>query len=200
MTMLARKLPEPGFGDPGFDSQTSFRAVLAALSRPGTVQTVTAPQAHPAPLSVAATSLALTLFDHVTPIWLDAAADQESVRGFLRFHCGCPFADDPSDAAFAVICDAAAMPGLHSFAVGEDQYPDSSTTVIIDLASLTGGPSVTLSGPGIAATSEIAPAGLPDDFWDQIRANRSLFPLGVDVVLTAGDQVMGIPRSITAEA
>jgi len=192
-------LPDPGFTDPVFDAQASFRGVLAALSRPGTVQQTTAPAAVPAPLEPAMAALALALCDQDTPVWLDAAANAPQVADYLRFHCGCPLTEAPEDAAFALIADAAGMPPLASFAIGDDRYPDASATLIIGVPALEGGPTVTLRGPGIETTSPAAPQGLPKDFWTQMAANRALFPLGVDCVLASGTAVLGLPRTVTAE-
>ena len=197
MTTAAERLPEPGFADPVFDAQASFRALLDALARPGRIATLVAPLSAAAPLSPAATALALTLCDHDTPVWLDAAA--ANAAGFLRFHCGCSIVDEPAGATFAFVAAPGAMPSLHAFSIGEDRYPETATTVVIDVPSLAGGPAVRLSGPGIETTALVAPRGLPDGFWMQMAANRALFPLGVDVVLTAGDRAIGLPRSVKVE-
>ena len=200
MTGLGQSLPQPGFADAVFDSQACFRAVLDALARPGRIRAMTVPLTAPAPLSPAATALALTLFDHDTPVWLDAGAGAGDVPGFLAFHCGCPLVDETERATFAVISTPAAMPPLHGFAIGEDRYPETSATLVIEVPSLAGGPMVSLSGPGIATTARIAPGGLPERFWTQMAENRALFPLGVDVILTAGEQVLGLPRTVKVEA
>lgn len=199
MSPAVESLPQPGFADAVFDSQACFRALLDALARPGQVRTMTAPLTAPAPLSPAATALALTLFDQDTPVWLDSGAGAGEVPGFLAFHCGCPLVDETERAAFALISAPAAMPPLHGFAIGEDRYPETSTTLVIDVCGLTGGAEVRLSGPGIAHETVVAPAGLPARFWEQMTANRALFPLGVDVVLAAGAEVMGLPRTVRVE-
>mgnify|MGYP003126199713 FL=1 len=58
---------------------------------------------------------------------------------------------------------------------------------------------VTLSGPGIQTTTDIAPQGLPQDFWTQIETNQAQFQFGVDVLLVAGDQLLALPRTTTAQ-
>jgi len=199
MTVAAERLPDPAFADPVFDAQESFRALLDALSRPGHIARLATPQSSAAPLSPAATALALALCDQDTPVWLDAAAAAGAAPGFLRFHCGCPLVGDAARSAFAFVAAPASMPPLHAFAIGEDRYPETATTVVIDLPALTGGDAVSLSGPGIETTAAIAPLGLPQGFWSQMAANRALFPLGVDVVLAAGRQVLGLPRSVKVE-
>jgi alpha-D-ribose 1-methylphosphonate 5-triphosphate synthase subunit PhnH len=187
--------PAPGFADPVFDAQTTFRAVLGAMARPGSRANVGVEIAPPAPLSPAAAAVALTLFDRDTPVWLDQAAAVETVESFLVFHCGSPRTDEPADAAFALIADAANMPPLQRFGPGTDAYPDSSTTLVIELPSLDGGREVGLTGPGIDGQTVMAPSGLPKSFWDWMTLNRSMFPLGVDVILTCGREVACLPRT-----
>ena len=71
-----------------------------------------------------------------------------------------------------------------------------STTLILQVDVLTGGQALTLAGPGIQSEQDIAPAGLPDQFLDQWRANRDRFPRGIDVLLAAPDGVIGLPRTV----
>ena len=192
--------PRAGFADPVFDAQRAFRGLLDAMARPGTIAPLHVELDAPPPLSVAATAVALTLFDHETPLWLDNHAAGSDVLSFLAFHCGCPIAKAPSDAAFSIVGEPAAMPALDRFAIGSDTYPDSSTTLVIDLPSLDEGPVVGLSGPGIDGRATVAPVGLPADFWDWTAMNRALFPLGVDIILTSRDAVTCLPRTTKTEA
>lgn len=57
-----------GFVDPVMSAQTTFRAVLAATSRPGTVWPIEVELSSHAPLSRGAAAVALTLCDRDTPI------------------------------------------------------------------------------------------------------------------------------------
>ncbi|RYE29112.1 MAG: phosphonate C-P lyase system protein PhnH, partial [Hyphomicrobiales bacterium] len=118
---------------------------------------------------------------------------------WLRFHCGTALVEDPTEAAFAVIDGAAAGPELSAFNLGTDQFPDRSTTVIVQVASLEGGTTVTLAGPGILGSRDIAPQGLPPGFADELRDNGALYPLGVDVLLAHGESLIGLPRSTQIE-
>jgi len=199
MTERFASPPVAGFADPVFDAQITFRALLDAMARPGTVAGIGVDLVAPAPLSPAATAVALTLFDHDTPVWLDEAAAAADLRQFLAFHCGAPLAKTPAEAAFALVASAPAMPALDRFNPGTDAYPDGSTTLVIDLPSLHDGPAVTLRGPGIADRAELAPTGLPDGFWDWMAVNRSIFPLGVDIVLACGDRLACLPRTTRIE-
>ena len=64
----------PGFAEPVLGAQSSFRAMLHALSHPGRiVELPDVPQA-PAPLGPAMAALALALCDADTPLWHDGGA------------------------------------------------------------------------------------------------------------------------------
>ncbi|MAK83903.1 phosphonate C-P lyase system protein PhnH [Phenylobacterium sp.] len=189
----------PAFADPVRESQAVFREVMECVARPGRITRFDrAPQA-PNGLSKAAGAVALTLFDFETLVWLDPALADSEAEAWLRFHCGCPLTVKAEDAAFAIVTDMVKAPNLAAFNQGDAKYPDRSTTVILQIASLEGGPVVTLSGPGIRTTTDISPQGLPQDFWTQIETNQAQFQFGVDVLLVAGDQLLALPRTTTAQ-
>lgn len=189
----------PGFADPVLGSQSAFRGVLEAMSRPGRVVTLSTLPTAPEPLDPATAALALTLMDFDTPLWLDDAATTDSVTDYLKFHCGCPVTGEPDAARFAIVADAALMPPLDAFDPGNDLYPDQSTTVILQMKSLAEGPRLRLTGPGIERDASATVDGLPAGFLDQWAGNRTLYPLGVDMILTCGEAVLGLPRSIELE-
>lgn len=190
----------PGLADPVLDAQGVFRDLLTALSYPGRPVTLRrTPADPPAPLVPATAAVALTLFDLDTPVFLDAAAAHPAVTGYLRFHAGCPLTADPAAARFAVIAAAEAMPPLGAFALGEPDYPDRSATVIVQIAGFTGGAARRLTGPGIRDAVTAAPAGLAPRFWADWAANGEIYPRGVDVILAAGDAILGLPRTTRAE-
>ena len=191
---------KPGFADAVFEAQAGFRALLDAFAYAGRITTVDLKLDPPAPLDVATAAVALTLFDFDTPVWLEPAVASGPVAGWMRFHSGSAIVAATGEAQFAVICDAAAMPALTGFSIGEDRYPDRSATLVIQVPSLTGGPATRWTGPGIDGAIEVAIAGLPDDFWAQWDDNHALYPLGVDVIFACGREVIGLPRGIKVEA
>jgi len=197
MTAIAAPALKPGFADPVFASQASFRSVLDAMSYPGRIRTVSAAIDPPAPLDPALAALALTLLDFDTPVWLDAAA--APAAEWLRFHCGTPIHAEPGAARFALVADAAGLPGLDGFAIGEDRYPDRSATLLLQLPALSGGEPTRWTGPGIDGAVVVAPQGLPEGFWSLWSLNAQLYPLGVDVILVSGREIVGLPRTVTVE-
>jgi alpha-D-ribose 1-methylphosphonate 5-triphosphate synthase subunit PhnH len=185
-----------GFAEPVFEAQSVFRAVMDAMARPGKIVDILEKAAPPAPLSPESGALALCLFDHETPVWLDAAlAGAPDVADWLRFHTGAPVVSEPNEAAFALVSDPSRMPVLAAFRPGTSEYPDRSTTLIVAIETLDGPALFTLSGPGIKDTEHLSPHPLPVGFADQATANHALFPRGVDIIFTAAGKLAALPRS-----
>ncbi|MDZ5449807.1 phosphonate C-P lyase system protein PhnH [Labrys sp. ZIDIC5] len=185
----------PGFADAALESQAVFRACMNALARPARPQPLLTGLVPPAPLTPELAALALAVADHEAPLWLDARLRTAEVRAYLTFHTGAHLTEDPQEAAFALVADAAACPDLASFAQGSDEYPDRSTTLLIALERLEAGHDLAFTGPGIKADAGLALAPLPDDFRRQLSANHAAFPCGVDIVFTAPGRIAGLPRS-----
>jgi alpha-D-ribose 1-methylphosphonate 5-triphosphate synthase subunit PhnH len=187
---------EGGFTEPVFGAQQTFRALMDALANPGQPQALSAPLEAPAGLASELAAVALTLCDHDTTAWLDTELmESEAVLAWLRFHTASPVTTDPTRVTFALVSSADALPALEQFALGTDEYPDRSTTIALNIPSLTGGADLTLRGPGIDDHIHIAPQGLPQDFLAQWTQNRGEFPRGVDLLLVSGGHVIGLPRT-----
>jgi alpha-D-ribose 1-methylphosphonate 5-triphosphate synthase subunit PhnH len=184
-----------GFSDKVLSAQGAFRSLLDAMARPGLAPEIKVDCEAPAGLGPATAALALTLFDHDTPVWRDEALNGEAVARWLRFHTAAPLTGDPAQAAFALIGDPARLADFSRFAVGTSDYPDRSTTLILQVASLTSGAPLLLRGPGIEGEAKLAPGPLPPGFVAMCEANRALFPRGVDLVFCAGDSIAALPRT-----
>jgi alpha-D-ribose 1-methylphosphonate 5-triphosphate synthase subunit PhnH len=188
-----------GLVDPIVDGQRVLRAVLEAMARPGRVLSVTGPVESPAPLDPATTALCLALIDLDTALWLDAAAASPAVLEYVSFHCGAPPAAGPSEARFAVVADPASMPPLDAFEARDDEEPERSATLIVQVGGFQTGLGRRLRGPGIQGEAWLGVSGLTPAFWDQLRHNHMCFPRGVDVILAAGHQIAALPRSTRVE-
>jgi alpha-D-ribose 1-methylphosphonate 5-triphosphate synthase subunit PhnH len=199
---IAATLPRfSGFAHQVFDAQASFRAIMDAMANPGRITSLPVTPDAPTSLAPALAAAALTLIDQDTPVFLDRrfAGDRE-VAACLCFHSGCRFVDDPAWAAFALIGDPENAPDLGSFAQGTLEYPDRSTTLLLQVERLDGEGTLRLSGPGIAGTRNLGAETLPATFREQLAANRDRFPQGVDLLLCCGDRLAGLPRSTRVEA
>jgi alpha-D-ribose 1-methylphosphonate 5-triphosphate synthase subunit PhnH len=185
------------FPEPVLASAVLFRAVMDALARPGEIKSVTGIPAAPAPLLATAAALATALLDYETPVWLDAALlEHPRVGDWIRLHTGARVTSDPQEATFALVADAVSAPAFEAFSLGTPQYPDRSTTLVLQVDRFGTGTPLSLSGPGIADVRSFSAAPLPADFAARLIANRTLFPRGVDVILVSPDAVAALPRSV----
>ena len=175
-----------GFDNPAVQSAHAFRAVMEAMARPGQIQDITG-AVPPAPLSIAAGSVLLTLCDMDTPVYLAGDVDNDDVRAWLAFHTGAPLTG-LSHAMFAVGSWDALMP-LSDYPIGTSEYPDRSAALIVECTELVTSGS-TLSGPGIKSQAALS---LPE--IEAFQNNRALFPLGLDFIFTNGARLAALPRS-----
>ncbi len=184
---------EAGFADPVIEGQAAFRATMDAMARPGRIVVLPGVRTAPEGLAPAACAAILALCDFETPLWLSPAMAAHGP--YLRFHTGAPLTADVAAAAFALVDAAQDGIDLARFAQGVPAYPDRSATIVAQMPSLRDGAPLVIAGPGIAATQDMRVAGLPADFARQWAANRASFPLGVDLILAAGDEALALPRS-----
>jgi alpha-D-ribose 1-methylphosphonate 5-triphosphate synthase subunit PhnH len=194
MTTIA-EMPA-GFADKVLAAQSTFRSVMNAMARPGSVQRIAVSVGTPGGMMPGSAAIALTLFDHDTPIWLDGAmSETPDIAKWLKFHTSAPVVSDPSISSFALIGYARNLPPLDSFALGSSEYPDRSTTLIVQVESLMQGPAYELRGPGIDGTALLQASIQPLDLFERLAINATLFPRGTDVLLVDQDSIVAIPRT-----
>ena len=195
-----------GFADPALCSQSVFRHALNALSLPGRIavldasgplKNMQAPRgAHPA-----AAALLLALLDQDCKLWLSGGFSHSDAAAWLRFHTGCSIVQDPAQADFAWVAQAAELPLLARFSQGSAEYPELSATCVIQVDSLQAqGSGWTLSGPGIEGSTQLHVGGLSPDFCSQRRAEQAHFPCGLDFLFTHGLSLVGLPRTTQLES
>ena len=181
--------------DPVTENQATFRALMDAMARPGEIKELGDLDA-PAPLAAGTAAIVRSLADYETPVWLDdALAAEPAVAAWIRFQTGAPIAADPQQAAFALVGNANALPDFTTFSPGNADYPDRSTTVIVQVERFAGA-AYSLAGPGIQHRTDTSAEPLPDDFAARWAANGALFPCGIDLVLVAGTNVAALPRTV----
>ena len=186
-----------GFADPVFDSQSAFRRVMEAMANPGNIRRIAEPRPEAGGLPAAAMASVLAMCDFETPVYLSPSLrTRAGIADAIGFHTGAELTDEPAKALFAIVDPVADGLDLAGFALGTPEYPDRSTTIIVLCRALDAGPALAVSGPGVPSSRTLSPAGLPADFLAQMIANRAGFPLGVDVLLVAGDRMIGLPRSV----
>jgi alpha-D-ribose 1-methylphosphonate 5-triphosphate synthase subunit PhnH len=193
---LAMAAPAPGFVHPVFDSQRVFRTILDCVARPGRLTPMNSSVVAPPPLLATTAEILLAMADFETSIWLDEKlACTVEVAAYLRFYTGAKITINPSQATFAVICDVASMPSFTAFAQGSPEYPDRSTTLIVQAERLAGVGHV-FEGPGIDGRIAFTAEPAPPDLTRQLTANRAAYPCGVDLIFAAATTIAALPRSI----
>lgn len=183
-----------GFSNPVLDSQRTFRQVMEAMAHPGRLISLEMEMEVPKPLYGTTAAICLTLLDGETPLWMDLD-ERSEVADWLRFHCGCPLVDSPTFASFGLISKGYGEPSLDRFRLGEDEFPEQSTTLIIQVSGFTPGSGRYLRGPGIEIRERLDVHGLPEPFWKTWTKNQRLYPRGVDVLFTSASTLAGLPRT-----
>ncbi|WP_037344975.1 phosphonate C-P lyase system protein PhnH [Sciscionella sediminilitoris] len=172
-------------------AQLIFRAVLDALSEPGTVRQLPAVS----PLSPALLPV-LALADLSTPFhccgepeWTDTVhtltSAPESGLGAARL-VAAPHALSATE--------------LGELAVGTPLAPERGALAVLSVPALEGGAPLRLSGPGVPGSRRIAPGGLPENFPAARRPLTANFPAGADLLLvTPSGAMAGLARTTRIE-
>jgi alpha-D-ribose 1-methylphosphonate 5-triphosphate synthase subunit PhnH len=189
----------PGFADPVFDSQAAFRGCLDALATPGTVVSLGAGLESLPGLDAASSALLLALLDQDTRLWLSPTAAAGRTAANLKFHTGCSLAASPGEADFALIARVDELPPLESFSAGSGEYPERSATLVLQVPAIRDA-GWRLTGPGIREETRMCVPALGDAFLPQWERNRARFPRGVDLYLSCGEMLCGLPRTVRIEA
>lgn len=179
-----------GFTNAPVEAAYAFRAAMNAMARPGTIEVLKGAQ-PPAPVSMAAGTLLLTLCDPDTPVHLAGDYDCDAVRTWISFHIGAPIVD--AEFAMFALGTWDALAPLSRFAIGTPEYPDRSASLIVECDALAQ-EGMTLRGPGIKDSAQMA---LPET--EAFQMNALLFPLGLDFFFTGGDQLSALPRTTKVE-
>ncbi len=186
-----------GFGDPVRDAHRVFRSCLDALARPGLQVPFEAALDAPSPLTANSAAVLLALADYETRVFLDPAlAKAPGVRAYVSFHTGARITEHPAEADFAVCAEPMRLPPLSAFKLGEADYPDRSTTLIVQVDELlTGEGAPVWSGPGIAGEVRFDARPMPEQWLSERNSLRASFPLGVDLIFVSHRALVGLPRS-----
>ena len=192
--MAGTTLLDGGFTAPVFQSQAVFRLAMDAMAQPGRIVDLGHSVQAPAPLEPAAAAFLATLADYDTPVWFEDS-NAEAAVSWLTFHTGAAVANDPLTASFALLSKKGPVGGWLKLPMGSLSYPDRSATLLLSVESLRDGTPLTIRGPGIETAATIAPRGLPDGFTETMAINAARFPLGFDLLMTCGSELLALPRT-----
>jgi alpha-D-ribose 1-methylphosphonate 5-triphosphate synthase subunit PhnH len=185
-----------GFLDPVRHSQACFRAVMNAMARPGRIVSVDVGLTPPTGLHPAAAGALLALCDFETNLCVSPdVGNRDETREFLRFHTDTVLTDLRAEAQFALVDLSNEQLAIDDFAMGDPAYPDRSTTIVVQISGFTAGDNWLARGPGIKDEARFQ-APLGSDFAADWARNNKRYPLGVDLVLVSGNEMLALPRSI----
>ncbi len=213
---MSTTIAKPGFESPVEAAQDCFRILLQSLSRPGKIERLRmlAPSIdHGCPVQdttmAGFLTIALSLCDADTTIWLDEQLQCPELKQHIRFHCASPLVTLPEKATFAFIHQVQNMPHLQDFCQGSAAYPDTSTTLVMACPfaqDQENSVPYTLTGPGVNPQEAplrlaLAQNHLPKNFWQELQENTASYPLGVDIIFinsasTEAVEIMALPRSV----
>ena len=171
-----------------------FQLLAIAMHHPGQKINLGMCSDYPPPLNTASAAVALAVLHPETPVWTDVGA-RSCAPLWLQAKTGAALVTEPSMAALALITAPARMPRLSRFHFGDDQQPERSALVVVQVKGFSRpGPRNLLAGDGQRV--KISPDGLPDYFWADWVGQSRFSPLGVDVVFTCGDELVALPREL----
>jgi alpha-D-ribose 1-methylphosphonate 5-triphosphate synthase subunit PhnH len=185
-----------------FDSQATFRIVLDAMARPGSIGLLTAlDQRCPLPDYRPLTAVARTLLDHEVTFAVVAGTSLEEATALSHYLAAATGSRSASPAeADYVITDGPLERGLLTcLKRGTLTFPDESATLIVlipDFATADDTLTVTLTGPGIPGTLATRLPGFSAENLSERRVANAEVPRGVDLLLVdPTGRVMCLPRT-----
>ena len=177
--------------------QRTFRALLDAMARPGTIRVLPASPGAEGPWATVLTVMQ-SLLDHEVTFCVEA--DDRSVHEQILRRTGARSAS--LDQADFVVTDAAhAAATITAAREGDLEAPERSATVIVRADHVgEGATQAVLSGPGIASVVPLALDGVTAEALRALVERNAAFPNGIDTVFVDTEgRVTCLPRSTRIE-
>ncbi|WP_231188402.1 phosphonate C-P lyase system protein PhnH [Haladaptatus sp. DYF46] len=176
--------------DPVHDTRATFRSLVDATSRPGTVETTA--------IAPATYSIVATLVDHEVTLYGGSDELHTTLERESRLDSA------PFEEADVIVVDGDTDGDVTAAKRGSLKEPSDGATLVYDVETLATDAApdadalpVAVSGPGVPDTRTFYAEGIPAEEVEAIATAQSSYPRGVDVYLTADDRVVGLPRSVT---
>jgi len=177
--------------DPVHDTRACFRALVGAMSRPGTVET--------APVEPADHAVLATLVDHEVSCFTPDRTVRDALATEGRLTAA------PAGEAAVVHAPAPSECPVEELARGSLTEPSDGATVVYRVDALHpepaagNGTTLALSGPGVPGQRGLGVRGFTPADARTLAAAQSSYPRGVDAVLATGDRIAAVPRSVDLE-
>lgn len=186
------------------DARRTFRALLDAVSRPGTMVWLHA-DADVEPVVLPALALA------DIEITVSVVGDPERARGLarlLRRSTGAAIAE-PASADLVIALGGFAAGTVGSMRRGDATHPESGARLILEAARVVTDPTsgggsnrvdLWLIGPGARSGRLVSIEGVAAEVFELLQVANAEHPAGIDTWIVAGDGTcVGIPRSCRIE-
>lgn len=185
------------------DTQVTFRVVLDAMARPGTVRQLPV-AARDAPVNPWLAAVLVTLLDHEVSLAIEPFDGSEALERFVRQRTAvAPAAVDAAD--FVVASADRLDPRLPvRLRQGTLAYPHDSATLLLLVPSLGEAPSgagvkLDLAGPGVPRGHSVRISGL-DPALFEARDEVAEYPCGIDLILVdPSGRVAALPRTTAVQ-
>ena len=186
----------PPISQPAALEQRTFRAMLAAMSMPGTIEVLA--DANPLDASVALVAIAQSFLDHEVTFHVAVEGGSALEDAILR-RTGARTA--PLNRAGYVFADVThARRAVEQAMEGPLEEPEQSATVVVLCASVGDGDlAMRLTGPGVDGELTLR-LGLGVDVIEARNERNGPFPTGIDLLFVdARGRLAGLPRSTQVE-
>lgn len=177
--------------DPIHDTRRTFRALLDATARPGTVT--------PAPTEPADHAVLATLVDHEVGLHTEDDRLREALATAGRL------TPAPFETADLIHVHGGTDGRIGEAARGTLKEPGEGATVVVRVDGLAAGAgdepadgvvTVAVTGPGVDGERRLRVAGLPAAEIEAVAAATDGFPRGIELVLAAPERIAALPRSV----
>ncbi|NCO85093.1 MAG: phosphonate C-P lyase system protein PhnH [Rhodobacterales bacterium] len=164
--------------------QALFRRILDVAARPGQIADLSdLLDDRPAALAALA-----TFCDNTQTLADPTGALSDADLAFLDVRTA------PVEQAGFILARGADAPRFTP-RLGTLDAPEGGALIVVMVDSLTDGPPLTLTGPGIAAQTVLSPGGLVPAWLDARAGWCADFPMGVDLVLADQTRLAVLPRT-----
>ena len=187
--------------EPVRDTQVTFRVLLDAMARPGTVKQVPV-AARDAPVNPWLAAVLVTLLDHEVSLAVEPFDGADALERFVRQRTAtAPATADQAD--FVVASADRLDPDLPlRLRQGTLAYPNDSATLLVLVPTLDQAASpdaarlmLDLAGPGVPAGHRVRIGGL-DPALFEARDEVAEYPCGIDVILVdPAGRICAFPRT-----
>jgi alpha-D-ribose 1-methylphosphonate 5-triphosphate synthase subunit PhnH len=187
--------------EPVRDTQVTFRVLLDAMARPGTVKQLPA-AARDAPVNPWLAAVLVTLLDHEVSLAVEPFDGGDALERFVRQRTAAAMAA-AEDADFVVAASDRLDPSLPlKLRQGTLAYPNDSATLLVLVPTLDqaagstdAGLLLDLAGPGVPADHRVRIGGL-DPALFEARDEVAEYPCGIDLILVdPSGRVCTLPRT-----